>query len=270
MTKEIERLLNEIKREFSDNDIVKILMSSSQTISNSLAQQKSNIMYSLKNKSWDKIQKEFEETFEKENKNLKNELIKALDTASTNIKNYLDQCYNNLDQKFERKNLSYKNYISYCLRGNNDINKTIDQMINDIISGSRSSTEKDKCEGFFSWLGGKMFDDNYLNKIIDYIIQHFTKRIKNFSDTIKQRDEHFKKDIIDEIISAKERVVNELKETKMIEDIEIRIALSNYKEEKKKWEMEKRKLEETKKQWEQLCRKYRILKKEILELIKGF
>ena len=58
----------------------------------------------------------------------------------------------------------------------------------------------------------------------------------------------------------------------MKEDIEIRIALSKYKEEKKKWEMEKRKLEETKKQWEQLCRKYRILRDEItgLRLTKDF
>ena len=170
MVKEIERLLNEINREFSDNDIVKILLSSSQNISHSLEQQKSNIVKNLKSKKWDKIQKEFEQTFENETKKLKKDLLDSLDAASSNIKEYLSQCYDNLDkfysENLERKDLLYKNYISNCLGGNNDIDKTIDQMINDIISGSRHVTEKKNCEGLISWLGAKIFDDNYLNKVI--------------------------------------------------------------------------------------------------------
>ena len=70
----------------------------------------------LLNKKWDKIQKEFEETFENETKNLKDQLVSALDIASQNIADYLAQCYHNLDkfysQNLERKDLLYKNYIS--------------------------------------------------------------------------------------------------------------------------------------------------------------
>lgn len=56
----------------------------------------------------------------------------------------------------------------------------------------RSAIERDKCEGFFSWLGTKIFDDNYLIKIIDYIIKHSSPEIKNFSDTLKGKTEQFK------------------------------------------------------------------------------
>ena len=93
-------------------------------------------------------------------------------------------------------------------------------MINDVISGSRHSTEKKNCEGFFNWLGAKLFNDNYLNKTIDFIIKQAIQRIKNFSDKIKSESEKFKKDIIDEITSSKERVVEELKQKQEEEELE--------------------------------------------------
>ena len=95
----------------------------------------------------------------------------------------------------------YKNYISNCLGGDNNIEETIDQMINDVISGSRHSTEKKNCEGFFNWLGAKLFNDNYLNKTIDFIIKQAIQRIKNFSDKIKSESEKFKKDLLKNYIN---------------------------------------------------------------------
>ena len=276
MVNEIEKLLNSINKEFSDNDIVKILMSCSQKLSSSLATQKSNICKMLESKKWDAVQKDIEDTFKKEMNSLKDDLMKALNSSSENIKKYLDKCYDNLDnfysKKIERKNLLYKNHISNCLGGSNNIEQTIDQMISDIISSSRVCTDKDKCDGIFSWLGAKIFNDNYLHKVIDDIIKNSAPKIKTFCDTVQRGADYFKKSIIDEISSSKNRVVDELKEKKIQEDIEINLANSKNEEEKKKWEEEKRKYEEKKRNWELLCKKYRTLRDEItgLRLTKEF
>ena len=139
-------------------------------------------------------------------------------------------------------------------------------MISDIISSSRVSTDKEKCDGFFSWLGSKIFDDNYLNKVIDDMIKNSAPKIKTFSETVQNGADYFKKSIIDEISSSKNRVVDELKEKKIQEDIEINLANSKNEEEKKKWEEEKRKYEEKKRNWELLCKKYRTLRDEITSL----
>lgn len=266
----IEKQTNLIIAEFSKNDIVSIMALCSQNIRYALEDHKSKIVSDLKNKNYKKIQQEFEDTFTKETTTLKNQLLEALETASNNIKEYLDICYDNLDnfysQPNERKNLLYKNYISNCLGENNDIEKSINQLIDDIISGSRHATDKKNSEKFFSWLKTKIFDDSYLNKIIDYMLSKSTQKIKIFSDKIRNESDKFKKDIIDEINSSKDRVVEELEQKKKEEEIAIKMANAKNEEEKKKWEEEKNLLESNKKKWEQLCRKYRILRDEITGL----
>ena len=125
----IEKQTILINSEFSNNDIVGIMTSCSQNISYVLSQQKSTIGSDLKNKNYKKIQKQFEETFTNETTKLKTQLLDALETASKNIKEHLDICYDNLDnfysQPCERKDLLYKNCISNSLGGNNDIEATI-------------------------------------------------------------------------------------------------------------------------------------------------
>ena len=58
------------------------------------------------------MQKEFEETFQTETKNLKDELINTLDKESSSIDIYLVKWYDNLNKFYspnlERKNLLYK------------------------------------------------------------------------------------------------------------------------------------------------------------------
>ena len=214
MKAEINNYLNLIKNEFSNNDIISILDTCSLNIANVLQDQKNKIVSNLKNKNWESIQKEFEEIFEKETKELKNKLISTLDKASSNIKKKYDNCYRILNRFYakrcEGKIIEYKNYISNNLGGNNNIESTINQIINDIISGSKTAADWDKVDGFFSWLGGKIFDDNYLKKIIDYILSHATPEIKKFADNIKSHVEKYKKDINDEIESSKNRVVEEM------------------------------------------------------------
>ena len=64
MDKEIKWVLKDISSEFSENDIEKIFIKYSHNIAIVLKNQKANIGNNLKNKNWDKIQKEFEETFQ--------------------------------------------------------------------------------------------------------------------------------------------------------------------------------------------------------------
>lgn len=125
---------------------------------------------------------------------------------------------------------------------------------------------KKNCKGFFNCLGAKLFNANYLNKTIDYIIKQSTTRIKNFCDKIKEEDEKFKKDIIDEITSSKEGVVDELRQKKEEEELEKKRAEVKNEEERKLWEEEKRLHEEKKVKWELLCKKYRSLRDEITGL----
>ena len=218
MKLEIERYLNLINNEFVKNDIIKILDSCALSITNTLTKEKSDIINNLKNKKWSVIQKGFEDIFQKETRELKSQLLTTLKEASKNIKNYYDQCYNKLDQFYlkanERKSILYENYISNSLGGNNNIEESLEQLINDIIKGSKTATDWKNSDGFWSWLGSKVFDDNYLNKIIDYILKNSTPKIKTFSDTIKNYVNSFKTMINDEIKSSKGRVEKEMEERK--------------------------------------------------------
>lgn len=270
MKSTIDQLLNSIKLEFSNHDVYKILTVCSQNISAALSDQKAKIKENLKKKKWDKIQKSFEEAFRDNTNTLKDELLSALEIASTNIQKFLTQCYDHLDKFYsnplERKNLLYKNCISNSLGGENNIEETINQLIDDIISGSRHSTDKKNSSGFFDWLGAKLFDDNYLYKVIDYMIEKATPRIRDFSEKIKKTSEDFQKSIIDEITSNKERVANELAQKKKEEEVAINLANAKNEEERQKWEAEKERLEQEKKNWEQMCKKYRVLRDEITNL----
>ena len=268
MLTEISNLLSLLRNEFANNDIAKLLASRSSKISVSLTEQKSQIRTNLEKKNWDKVQEQFEITFKKETNGLKDELLSTLEKSSKNIEKYLNQCYDLLDKfysnKIERQKLLFKTHICNCLGGDNDITKIIDQLINDIITGSK--TAADNTNGFFDWLSTKFSNETYLNKIIDYMISQSLPKIKSFSDKIGTEAESFKTKIIDTIESSKNRVKEELDQKKLEEESAIREAKIKNEEEKKKWEEEKRALEAQKSVWEKLCKKYRALRDEIIGL----
>ena len=217
------------------------------------------------------INKEFNDNnIEQETKTLKNKLLSTLENASNNIRsNYLG-CYNifnkfcNLEIKPELNEL--KTYISNQL-GENDIEKTIGQIINDIIRGSKTATDWENKSGFFDWLGSKLSSTNYLNKIIDYMIVNSTPKMKSFSDSIKNHVSNYKTKMIDELESTKGRIIREMENQQKEEDDKIKEQNLKNDEERKKWEEEKRLLEIKKKEWENMCKNYRILRDEITSLI---
>ena len=98
MVNEVNKLLDSIKIVFSEYDVVKILKSCSQEITNSLIKERSNIENNLKQKGWKNIQSNFESTFKNKTNNLKEELLNALNNSSSEIQSNLTECYNLLNE----------------------------------------------------------------------------------------------------------------------------------------------------------------------------
>ena len=200
---------------------------------------------------------------------LKTNLLKTLNTSSTNIKKYYDQCYNKLDEFYlkpcQRKNQSYQDYISINFGGENKIETTVEDLITEITKASNTAADWEK-NTFFSWFKAKLFDEDYLNKIIDKIISDSIPKIEAFCKSINSHSSSYKKLIQDEIIVSRSTVENEMKERKKKEEIEINIANAKNEEEKKKWLEEKAIYESKVKIWNEKCRKYRGLRDEITEI----
>ena len=269
MKSEIKKYLGLINKEFTDNDVSKVLTEGSNKISQALAKEKSDISLNLSNKNWKQIQEQFQNVFGKECRDLKNNILNTLKISTKNIKKYYDECYNKLDHFYlkpcERKNQLYENYVSQCLGGSNKIETTIEDLISDIIKASNTATDWEN-NGLFCWVKQRLFDDNYLNRIIDSIISDSIPKIKSFCDSIKNYSSSYKKNILDEIQSSKSRVELEMEERKKKETIEVNLTNAKNEEEKNKWLEEKRIYESKVKAWEEECRRYRALRDEITEI----
>ena len=269
MKSEIAKYIELINKEFLENDISKILKESSQKISDSLQKQKSDICLNLKSKDWKIVQKEFQDIFGNETRELKKKLLAGLGASSKTIKKYYDECYNILDKFYlkpcERKNQLYENYVSQNLGGENKIETTIEDLISDIIKESNTATDWDN-NSLMSWIKQKLFDENYLNRTIDFIISNSIPKIKSFCDSITKYSSSYKKMILDEIEASKGRVESEMEERKKQEIIEINLTNAKNEEEKKKWLEEKKIYDAKVKAWEERCRKYRLLRDEITDI----
>ena len=268
MKTEIEKHLNSINKEFNENDVAKLLDESSDKISKLLEKEKSELSKNLEHENWKDIKKRFHDIIIKETRELKNNLLIHLKSQTRIIKKYYDECYNKLDEFYlkpcERKNQLYEDYISQFLGGSNKIETTIEDLITDVIKASNTATDWEN-NSFFSWVKMKLFDANYLNKTIEVIMKVIPK-IKDFCDSLKKYSSSYKKEILDELQSSKDRVEAEMEERKKKENIEINLTNSKNEEEKQKWLEEKRRYELNLKEWEENCRRYRALRDEITEI----
>ena len=273
MTTEVDDLIKSINSEFDKYNIVSLLDSYSAKINKILIDKKEQISEELQNKKWKKVQEDFEEAFKKESGELKSQLLSYVESASENIKTYYDQCYDKLDQFYsescERPCILFKDHIANSLGGNNNIEETLQELIDDIVVNSKSAASWDNVKGFFKWVRCKFSSVEYLTKIIDFIINKTNTKFTSFRNNIAEYVDTYKNNMNNEIKSSKDRVVAELEEKKEKEKIEINLANAQNEEERKKWEEEKRILEENKKRWEELCRKYRALRDEITSLRLG-
>ena len=269
MKSDISKYLNLINKEFTDNDVTKIIFEGEKKILNSLIMQKSYINQNLKNKDLSKILNESLDIFKKGTREIKQNLLNSIKSSSKKIKNIYDEFYNKLAKIYlkpcERKNQPYENYISQSFGGENKIETIFEDLISDIIKAL--DTIKEYKSGFLlGWAIQEFIDKNYLNRVIDCIISNLIPKIKSFCDSITNYSSSYKKIILDEIEASKGRIESEMEERKKKEAIEVKLINEKNEEEKKKWLEEKKIYESNIQKWKEMCIRYKELRDEIYEI----
>ena len=234
-------------------------------IQKSLEERKSIIEEDLKKEDWKNIQNNFEQIFTSKLNYLKKELLDNIENLSNQIKNNCDELYKIINEIMpcESSNLLLTNFIASGLGRDNNIEKTIDDIIFDIISQSKSCTDWKNSKSFFQWFRAKISKKAYLNQIINYMIDKSCQKLENSSNFYSNLMEDFKVRIDNEINFKKDKIIEELENKKLEEDNRIKIKNE---EERKKWEEDKSIYEEKKKQWKNLCKDYKKLKEELFAL----
>jgi len=268
--KEIKDLLFQINEDFIENNVMAVLTNCQEELKNALESQKANIGESLKKESWKKIQTNFEETFKEKTKNLKDQLNDVIEKASNNVQEHYSKCYELINQFYAKSvspgELLFKNFLSTKLGRENDIKRTIDEIVSDIITSSRDVTKWKNRQGFWEGLKTKFNDSYFLNKIIVCMIDKSTSKIKEFIAATTKYVEEFKININNEIKTKTQTVRNVLNEQKEKEEIERRDKEEKNEKEQKLWEEEKRIYEEKRRKWEETCEKYKALRHEIISM----
>ena len=271
-TKDIEFYLSSINKEFEKYNIISILEDyKNRQIIGQLLGQKMNIKQNLENKKWKEIQNDLEMLFVEETQNLKNNLLQILNSLSENIKAHYDECnliFSNYTKNHIKLNIKlFKEYFSINIGIDNNIEKTLNDISNNILTRSKKACDWENRDGFWNWVGTKIFSDDYLNKYIDFMIQLFIPKIQSFIDKSKELVEEYREMIINPIISTKDRVLEELEEMKEQEKLLVKQIQMKNEFEIRQWNEKKIEFENNKLRWANICKKYRILKDEIYEYI---
>ena len=192
-------------------------------IKNILNEKKNSIAKNLEIKNWKKVQENFEDAFRNKSEDFKSQLKLNFKESTKNIKIYYDaQCYDILDkfysEKCQREYNLFKDYNFISLGGYNNIEETIQQIFDDIITGSKSVSEWNRIKNLFNWAYSKI---SYLTKTVDFIINKISNsnKLKKFKNDIKELIYKYKNNLNNEIKSSKDRVVVELEIKKEIEQI---------------------------------------------------
>ena len=162
--------------------------------------------------------------------------------------------------------LLFKNFLSTKLGRENDIELTIEEMVNDILASSRDVTRWKNRKSLWEGLKTKLNNKYYLNKIIDCMIDKSTSKIKEFIANTSKYVEEFKTNINNEINTKTLTVRNILNEMKKKEEMDIKDKEEKNEKEQKLWEEEKRLYEEKVRKWEETCNKYKELRYEITSM----
>jgi len=261
-----KNISNSMNVSYNKYDITKLMTQYLRKIKESLIKEKNNLEEYLKKEKWKEIEDKFENVFKNYMNNLKKELLEYIEGLSKDLRENYNNFYNILKDLVDPgkpSDLLLTNFISKKLGRNNNIEKSIDDIIDDIIDKSRSCTYWKYRESFVEYFKNQIFNFNYLNKIIDSMIEHSCIQIEKASQTYDNLIKEFRIWIEHEISVKKEIVTEELERKKSEE--EYRIKAKN-EEERKKWEEEKRIYEQKKKDWENICEKYFQLKSYIMQL----
>lgn len=268
--KQIQELLVKINNDFIENNVMTVLNNCEEDITKSLKEQKENIEASLEKQNSKKIKENFEQTFKDKTKNLKEQLYDVIENASKNVQEHYTKCYELINKFYANsilpEELLFKNFLSTKLGRENDIELTIEEMVNDILASSRDVTRWKNRKSFWEGLKTKLNNKYYLNKIIDCMIDKSTSKIKEFIANTSKYVEEFKTNINNEINTKTLTVRNILNEMKKKEEMDIKDKEEKNEKEQKLWEEEKRLYEEKVRKWEETCNKYKELRYEITSM----
>jgi len=236
-----------INSSYSECNIKGLFSEYLEKIKNSLQDKKLIIEEDLQKQDWEKIQINFQQIFITHLNDLKKILLNKIEELSNQFKNNSDKFHKIVNEIYphESSNLLLKNFISKRMGRDNDIEESINDIINDIIKGSKSCTDWKNSKSFFKWFQAKIFKKEYLNQIVDFMIDKSCLKLESSSETYSNLIEDFKIRIENEINCKKDKIIEELEN---------------------KNEEEKRKSEEIKKQWEDTCKEYKELREQILAL----
>ena len=268
--KQIQELLVKINNDFIENNVMTVLNNCEEDITKSLKEQKENIEASLEKQNSKKIKENFEQTFKDKTKNLKEQLYDVIENASKNVQEHYTKCYELINKFYANsilpEELLFKNFLSTKLGRENDIELTIEEMVNDILASSRDVTRWKNRKSIWEGLKTKLNSKYYLNKIIDCMIDKSTSKIKEFIANTSKYVEEFKTNINNEINTKTLTVRNILNEMKKKEEMDIKDKEEKNEKEQKLWEEEKRLYEEKVRKWEETCNKYKELRYEITSM----
>ena len=268
---EIKKIKNNMKNLYSEYDIKKLFKDCLEEIESALKNLKSNIEDKLKKGYWKDIQNEFEQVFKEKTNNFKDKLLTSLEQLSKNIKDNYDNFYKLINKLLlgpikPQPDFILTNYISKKLGRENNIAQSIDDIIFEIINQSKECTTWANSKDIWSWINTKIYNQEYLNEIINFMINRSCLKIQEISEYYINIINNFKMEIENEINFKKDYVIDELELKKIDKEKEIQM----HKEEKtKKWEEEKKLHEKKKEEWEKLCKEYRELRDDLTKLRLG-
>ena len=234
-----------------------------------LNEQKNDISKNLINNNWKKIQQNFELVFTEKSKEFKNKLINYIKSDSEKIQNALTKCiklFYDYIYVNEDNQQTLEEYVSQEIGEEKNIDNTIDDMISDIIVGSRNATNW-KNTSLWEFITSKFSDKAYLNKIIDYMISKSTNKISLFKNRIGSLIIKYKKETLEYIYLRKNRIYRQLEAKIKEEKSSIEKERMKNKKEMQKWEEEKKQYEIEKKKIEEMKEEYNKLKNEIKKII---
>ena len=247
------------------NNIPKIFGDSIAEMNKILKELKKNIEQDLKNKkSWKVIQAEFEQKFQSTLKAKKEIIIKTLENCSDEIKSILNQAFEiinnfkNSQDKREDDIEELKTYLSNKLGERNEYKEAIDNIINDVVSSSKTATNWKNSSGLIDFIKTQFSNKVYLDKTIDSIITNSNERLEKYKMNIDNLILEYQDIILNKIKIEKLNIENLLEERKMLEEAE---NAKNFKL-KAQYEAKMGK-------WKKVCEKYEEIKSQITEIFKG-
>ena len=257
----IDNKIKDLIVDKSNNDVPKILEISIEEINGILKNLKEKIDEKLKQKKkWKEIQEEFEKVFHSSVENQKTKIIDTLEKCSDQLKIHSQEAskmindfkINNEDNfKFDE----LKIYLSNKL-GEDNYKVAIDNIVNDIVSNSRTATTWKNRTGFFDFLKTKFSDKAYLDKTIDYIILNAVEKLNNFKKNISHLIDTYLSDIQNKFNIEKINIINILTEKAKQKKLENQKIKEQNDKEKEKYEKLKKETEERNNKWKVICQEY--------------